>query len=330
MKSYTVALMALGVTMVVSAVVSAQEIDRLRHFEEHGVMDPQVSWETANSLVQAGIESGDSEAIDIVIRSLGNLGAVLAHDLPHAYSELPTRSFHAVPGLKRFLIEHWREHHDQAGGSTFEVLNESLGFHSSDGLTVTGPSPAEWGLEVTDSGDIVDPEALIRELSRRAPSWPMIPQILSVYWPGDSEVEQFLYEMRDTDRTSSNTFTTLHLLNIGKFTSESANSFRISQLESSHTEDIEFGASTEVVLAVEGLALSRPVDALPVLIEAGLKHSAARSAVLVAVAGYDDFQLARHKGQVSRLVQSGASVMPTDAETVAYDRLSRLSEVIAR
>ena len=319
MKSHTAALMVLGAA--ISMAVSAQDFDSLRHFQEHGVMDPRVSSETANSLVRAGIESGDPEAVDIVIRSLGSLGAVLAHDLPHGFEELPSRAFHAVPGLKRFLMEHWREQHGRAGGSTFEALNDSLGFSSPDGLTALSPPLTEWGLEVNDAGDVVDPDALIRELSRRAPSWPMIPQILSVYWPGDFEVEQFLLEIRNTDRTPSATFTALHLLNVGKFTSEAANAFRISQLESPYTE---VGESSEVVLAVEGLALSRPVDALPALIEAGLKYSGARSAVLVAVAGYDDIQLEQQARQISRLVQSGAGVMPTDAVSEAYDRLSRL------
>lgn len=316
--------------LLVAAAVSAQETDRLRHFEEHGVMDPQVSSETANSLVRAGIESGDPEVVDLAIRGLGNLAAVLAHDLPHVYAELPTRTFHGVPGLKRFLMEHWLEQLDQARGSAFEATNESLGCDSPDGITVTCPSPGEWGLEVNDSGDAVDPEALIRELSKRMPSWPMIPQILSVYWPGDPEVEQFLYQMRDTDRTPNVTLTTLSLLNVGKFTSEVANAFRMSQLEDPYTGDMEVGASPAVILAVDGLALSRPVESLSALIEAGVKYPAARGAALVAVAGYGEDLLQRHGRQIGRLVRSGAGAARTDAEAEAYDRLVGLLEVTAQ
>ena len=204
------------------------------------------------------------------------------------------------------------------------------GPHSLDGLTLAAPLLTEWGLELTDSGNVVDPEALLCELTKRMPSWRMIPQILSVYWPGDSEVEQFLYERRDTDKTPSAMFTTLHLINVGKFTSEAANALRMSRLENLYTDDIEGGPSGEVVLAVEGLALSRPVEALPLIVDAGLKNPWARSAVLIAVAGYDDVHLARHAEQISRMVLQGAGVMPTDEEAAAYGRLSRLLEAMAQ
>ena len=317
MKTCTAILLALGIAMS----ASAQDIDRFRYFQEHGVMDPQISAEAANSLVREGIASESPEIIDSTIRGLGNLAPVLAHDLPHAYGKLPTRTFQTVPGLKQFLIEHWRRQHANVGGSTSEALRNSLGFHSYDGIMVASPSPAEWGLEATDAGEPVDPGDFLNELSRRVPPWLMIPQILSVYWPGDSEVEQFLYDMKDTDRASNAALTTLDLLNTGKFTSEAANGFRISQLEN---PDTEVGASATVIRAAEGLALSRPAAALPALIEAGAKNPAARSAILVAVAGYDENQLELYARQIGQLVQHGIDVIPTTAESEAYDRLIRL------
>ena len=53
MKTCTAILIALGVAMA----ASAQDIDRFRYFQEHGVMDPQISAEAANSLVREGIAS---------------------------------------------------------------------------------------------------------------------------------------------------------------------------------------------------------------------------------------------------------------------------------
>ena len=322
MKTCTAILLALGIAMS----ASAQDINRFRYFEEHGVMDPQISAEAANSLVREGIASESPKIIDSTIRGLGNLAPVLAHDLPHAYGKLPTRTFQTVPGLKQFLIEHWRRQHANVGGSTSEALRDSLGFHLYDGILVAPPSLADWGLEVADGGEAVDPEALFNELSRRIPSWLMIPQILSVYWPGDSVVEQFLYDMRDTDRASNVALTTLGLLNTGKFTSEAANAFRISLLENPGTD---VGASAAVARAAEGLALSRPAAALPALIEAGVKNPAARSAILVAVAGYDENQLELYARQIGRLVQHGIDVMPTTAESEAYGRLIRLVMPVA-
>ena len=319
MKTCTAIVIMLGIAMA----TSAQDIDRFRYFHEHGVMDPGFSSQAANSLVREGIVSEDPKVVELTIRGLGNLASAIAHDLPHAYAKLPDRTFQTVPGLKQFLIEHWREEHEKVGFSTAEAIRDSTGIHLSDGVTETFPSPADWGLEVTDAGEAADLNALLDEMDKRLPSWPMIPQILSVYWPGDSEVEQFLYEMRDTDKTPNITLSTLGLLNVGKFTSAAANAYRLSQLGNPDVEEI--GAYTAVILAAEGLALSRPLDALPALIAAGVKHPGARSAVLIAVAGYDESQLELHTQLIGRLVQGGIGAMPTAAETEAYDRLIRLS-----
>ena len=102
--------------------------------------------------------------------------------------------------------------------------------------------------------------------------WLMIPQILCVYWPGDPDVEQFLYEKHEADEGGNTTLTTLFLLNAGKFTSNEANAFRM------FTSRIRLRrwpapmAPMAVTRAAEGLALSRPADALPALIEAGLQY----------------------------------------------------------
>lgn len=311
MKTCTALLLLLGIVMA----ASAQGIDRFHYFQEHGVMDPQISSQAANSLVREGIASGDPKVVDLTIRGLGKLAAVLAHDLPHAYPMLPTRTFHTVPGLKKFLIQHWRQEHEKAGFSIDEALRGSLGFHTSEGVLVKIPSPAEWGLEVTETGEPIDLEAFVAELSKRTPAWLMIRQILSVYWPGDPEVERFLYEVRDTDTSRNVALETLDLINFGKFISAAANAFRISLLDNPHA----------VIMAAEGLALSRPPDALPALIEAGVKHPAAQRAVMIAVAGYDESQLVLHAEQIGQLVQGGVSVTPTTAEMEAYNRLVRLS-----
>ncbi len=93
--------------------------------------------------------------------------------------------------------------------------------------------------------------------------------------------------------------------------------------------DTDVGASAAVLRAAEGLALSRPAAALPALIEAGVKNPAARSAVLVAVAGYDETQLEPYTRQIGQLVQHGIDVMPTTAESEAYDRLISLVMPVA-
>ena len=143
-----------------------------------------------------------------------------------------------------------------------------------------------------------------------------VPRFASM--PG-RDVEQFLYEMHNTDESRLVSMTTLGLLNTGKFTSVDANAFRISQLDN---PELDISAPLAATWAAEGLALSRPPDALPALIEAGVKCPRARGAVITAVAGYDETDLDLYKREVGELLQHGVGVMPTGAETEAFEKLA--------
>ena len=157
---------------------SAQDIDRFRYFESQGVMDPGVSPSAANALVSEGIAQTDPAVVDMTIRGLGNLAMVLAHNLPHAFGNLPTRTFRTVPGLKEFLIRHWRVQHEKTGRNSFEIGLKDVGLESLGGTMATGPTAADLGLE---EDEIV---GYFENLLDSSPPWPMIPQILAVFWPG--------------------------------------------------------------------------------------------------------------------------------------------------
>ena len=116
------------------------------------------------------------------------------------------------------------------------------------------------------------------------------------------------------------TLTTLALLNDGKFTSDQANSFRVRELVRSDADHVG------VSLAADGLALSRPEYALPLLIAAGAEHPAALDAVRAAVAGYTDRQLARYADELRPLVPRTLELMPVGTERDAVERLMRVAE----
>ncbi|MCY4013231.1 MAG: hypothetical protein OXG82_11005 [Gammaproteobacteria bacterium] len=295
------------------AVSAGEDVERFRHFMEEGVMDPSMPAATANELVGEGIFSGHGVVVEMTVRAMGEHAAYVANDFLSRHVVIPNREFAQVPGLREFLIEHWRVRNRESGHNTSDVIEREtsdIGNLELDETTPEGPDSLTEGVW----------ERIGKEVRERTPAWTSIPLILAVNWPGDLAVEQFLYEMLDSDGSPHITLTTLALLNDGKFTSEQANSFRVRELVRSDAGHVG------VSLAAEGLALSRPEYALPVLIAAGAEHPAALDAVRVAVAGYTDGQLARYADELRRLVPRTLELMPEGTERDAVERLLRFAE----
>ena len=310
MRTRTLALLAVWVGMAASA---REDVERFRHFMEEGVMDPGISVATANEIVTEGMSSGDAAVVEMTLRAMREHAAYAANDFLSQYVVIPHREFAQVPGLKEFLIEYWRIHHRESGHNTSDVIErETKG--------IRDPESVEHGPEVNDILTEGAWERIGKEVRERTPAWTSIPLILAVNWPGDLAVEQFLYEMLDSDGSPHITLTTLALLNDGKFTSDQANSFRVRELVRSDADHVG------VSLAADGLALSRPEYALPLLIAAGAEHPAALDAVRAAVAGYTDRQLARHADELRPLVPRTLELMPVGTERDAVERLMRVAE----
>ena len=310
MRTRTLVLLALWVGIAASA---GEDAERFRHFMEEGVMDPGVSAATANELVREGIASGNAVVVEMTLRAMREHAAYAANDFLSLHVVMPHREFAQVPGLKEFLIENWRIHHRGSGHNTSDVIErETKGIRDLE-FVDQGPE----GNDILTEGAW---ESIGEEVRERTPAWPSIPLILAVNWPGDLAVEQFLYEMQDSDGSPHITLTTLALLNDGKFTSEQANSFRVRELVRSDADHVG------VSLAADGLALSRPEYALPLLIAAGAEHPAALDAVRAAVAGYGDGQLAPYADELRALVPRTLALMPVGKERDAVERLMRIAE----
>ena len=99
--------------------------------------------------------------------------------------------------------------------------------------------------------------------------------------------------------------------------------FRFGQLSGLAGEPAALGA---VILAAQGLAISRSLDGLPHLITAAEQHPGATTDILVAVAAYDDAQLASYARELQSLVDTSRSTRPMGAASAALDRLQSFAD----
>ena len=303
----------------------AEEADYFSRFDEVGVLDPALSDETVRSKVRAGVASQDPEIIDSTIRSLGMGASRVAHADLMSLPPPPSRSFAEVDGLKEFLISLWHEQYERSGyDSTAPLVKE---MEQPDDV---GDQLDEELWSAREQGDDEAAQAILGEISSRAaemvfsrPAWPMIPQILCVYWPGDADVERLLWHIDANDQGPNPSLQVLGLLNSGGFDTPSANAYRISQLQSA-VYSVEEAVEIPIRFAAKGLVFSPVSGAVPLLVDAGLKHYLARGEVLRALAVYPDDELLAHADSLGSLLKLGVPSNITGDGSQAHERLSRL------
>ena len=304
----TVALMFM---MGIAAGASAQTASDYEYFKDEGILDPGVSDETANAFVREGIASADIVVVDLTIRALGRYAMHVVHNLPTRYGSPRKRSFAAVPELKPFLVGYWREQRQRSGYNALGAVQQGLGLEGAEGLD---------GLTVEALGvdEDASPDEIAGAAAARIPAWIMVLQILCALYPGDGDVLDLVWEMGISDVSPNNTVRTLGLLNAGRFATPEANAFRIDKLVSLGGVGGDFVA---VTAAAEGLALSRPIEAIPHLISAALEHASVRGDILVVLAGYDDDALSPYVAEVASLLQETHMARPMGAVSEAFSRL---------
>ena len=307
--------LALTLMIAIVAGASAQNVQDYRYFKNEGIFDPGVSDATASMLVRKGIASADPVILDLTIRALGGYAMHVINDLPTPYGSPRERSFSDVPELKMFLIAHWREQHQRSGNNMLGAMQLGLGVEGTegfDGVTVEG-----LGLpEDASPDDILDAAAA------RTPAWLMVLNVLCALYPGDGDVLELVWEVNNTDVSPNMTLGTLRVLNIGRFATPEANAFRIDRLTTPRGDHSD---PTAVAFAVEGLALSRPLEAIPHLISAALEHRSARGKILIVLAGYDDDALKPFASDVASLLAQTNVRRPMGAVFEAASRLGEFS-----
>ena len=303
-------------TLGVAACASAQSVEVYEYFKSDGTFDPGVTDETANALVRDGIASEDPKIRDLTIRALGEYAMHVVNDLPTRYGSPRGRSF-SVPELKHLLIGHWREQHKRSGYDTVAALQQGVGLEAREG--VGGFTVESLGLPEDAS-----PDDIFDTILTKTPAWTMVPQILCVLFPGDDEVLDLVWERETTDVSPENdALGTLTLLNVGRFSTSEANAFRVDALAvpSSGPPERQVVSRLAVTVAAQGLALSRPAEAVPHLIAAAFEHPSARGDILVVLAGYDDEVLSVYAAEVAGLLLDFDARHPMGAVSDAVSRL---------
>ena len=148
--------------------------------------------------------------------------------------------------------------------------------------------------------------------------------VLCSLWPGNADVLQLVWYQQETEVNPKQHYSTLGLLNLGKFATPEADAFRISNL--TVPWEVNSIAYIAVGSAAKGLTMNRPIDALSPLLAAGAEHPLARKEVWVALASYDDEQLAPFARDIRLLLGSDKPLYVTEAVSVAYDRLEMVAK----
>ena len=304
-------LCTLAVLLVMSA--DAADIDRYEYFLNKGIFDPGVSNQAANSLVAEGIAADDQEIVDTTIRALGTYAGQLEEGFSGPEGPLPTRTFTEVEGLRKFLLAHWRKKLAESGYDSAEAQRRD--YEQFDATLDDRPNGDQnGGLRVAES---------VYAYVRAAIPWPMIPKMLCVFWPGDPDVLELVWENQANNLSANVSLQTLGLLNVGRFAGPEADDFRMKQLQFA-LENEGALASIAVMHSAEGLAFSSSPEALPLLIAAGVKHASARTEVMIALSAWGDEQLQAHAGELRPLVKGYQSLRPMGADVEAQERLRRV------
>lgn len=301
---------------------NTQELKEINYNYIHEIVGKNLSDSKLVVLVREAISREDSSAVDWVVNLLVEL--TYLDKLPYSGTEqiYRKRSFTDISNLKKILIDKWVDNYKDSGYNLRLTLIQSLG--STDGRSITLPKSITDG----ETGKVQDPEMVARLLREQIPAWIKVPIVLSAYWPGDSEVHALIWDYYLKDKSPDVVFQTMRWLNNGMFSTDRDNKLRIDQLVRRDLTD-----PSEVILvqlAAQGLAYSKPVEAIPFLIEAGLTHPRARNDILFVLAKYGDTELEGHINHLSSMliIVDEEKLLPLSRAQTSYLRLKSLTNKV--
>ena len=169
---------------------SAEEMrERYLKFAAEGISDVQrVSNVEVWRTLRTGVESDDRRIVDLTLLALNNLTLLYVPEVRRIQVNPwnSDREINRVPGLKRFLINHWRAH---AAGRDHEVPMTDI-----QRPEWFGPWPSEWASHDATAEEAKDK---VWETFVHSTQWQLIPNVLATHWPGDPEVLSLIWEARD-------------------------------------------------------------------------------------------------------------------------------------
>ena len=297
---------------------SAQEssVETYVELNETAIFAPNISNETINELILTGINSDDPEIFSLTLQTINNYVEHQIGDTSTGDRSQPNRYISQIPDLKESLIDHWRSEHAKHGHNVIGFVQNQLRSISGKGLDLRN---LDTSVLTQEQQQEVVAKYVQQQLNATSP-WVAIPRTLCVLWPQDAAVHSLIWEFHQNDRAIPPA-NVLSLLNQGKFITQAANRYRISQLVA-YPLGSGSGADAAISLAAQGLALSHPEEAIANLVRAGLDHIEPRADVLIALAGYEDSQLNPFYRKLVSLVSGADRSPPLDEPYVrALNRL---------
>lgn len=198
--------------------------ERFLRFAHEGIADVnRVSDEEVRRVLAEGIASDDRHVVDLTVLALNllTMQRLPALRRVQAYGS-PIRPIARTPGLKRFLIDHWRAH---VQGRDREVAD--MGIPRPDWYGQWRPATfGKRGTDVELSPDVLDE---FWNSTTNAPKWGVIPTVLAAHWPRDPEVLDLIWECREylsAEVPATAASETISLLDLGEFDTPEADSFR--------------------------------------------------------------------------------------------------------
>ena len=223
-------------------------------FARAGVFDPDVPSAKAKELVAQGLFNSPTPEVEkLTLQALGAsaMQRMLGVIFPSAIvTGVVDRRFDEIPQLRDYLIALWHK------------------------------KLAEEGLEEPDDGWAVNSEYFSAKSAATMPYWSLIPIILTMTFPGDAKVHDFLVEY--VAPLAVDDATLLPLFNGGRFKTPEADALRIAHLGPDDSHVI-------FAWATRGLAMSRPdggVEALIAALQANKGLSEREPFIVEAIAAY--------------------------------------------
>lgn len=267
---------------------SLQGIELYDWIGHQAISDVEVTNDTLNSVLEAGINSKDRDIQSATLGALAWISVYKSMNLSEHDRFYVPRTVEQIPALKEKLIQIWEQNRKQQPNPWITAESDTTG-SNKDAVFV----------EIRNG----------RTVWKAQWAWLTIPAVLVTFYPQDPVVHDIVWEVQHPQQP----LLTLSLLDVGKFTSTKANEFRIKCLTSQHS-------SVQVQLrATLGLGRFQSPLGLAALVSLIQRDDVSHNVVAVAlesIVTYPD-ALKLYAEQINGVLERLDFVLPVDVQLKA-------------
>ena len=283
---------------------SDDHLQRFTYLRKEGIYNQEISDETLIPMLSEGLDHKDANVVEQTMLALIEYsGAIAVNEFMGMPNRYPLRPLSQVPSLKQSLIDRFKAAQPQ---DHYNLVTE-------------------YSKPVTNGDTSSDSNKLTENLAIAVPVRFGTLQVLCRFWPNDPDIHTLIWQYQ-ADDLSVTSAQMLRFLNTGKFDTIEANNYRISKLDAYVNES---GPEGDMVttMAAQGLALTHPQEAIPILIQTWTKHEKSRADVLITLSGYSRSQLEPYKRTLLPLASVPRDSLPFNEEIQAV--LDRLIAIVS-